>query len=987
MMQIWDPERQTILRSVQCAERCILYSLAFHGRSFDELVVASGTVFQQILLWNPMEKAGQHSSAVVAPVQRLHAHDGVLFKLAWSSDASFLVSVSDDRTVQLWSKNVTTDAEKVQQPRTRSRSDLLQKQYASVFRAWGHSARIWDVSFWERGVVTASEDGVAKLWNFNGTCVATLQGHVGKHVWRVAVHPSQTILATGGGDGAVKLWDSTQQLMSSTDASVASDLCQTIRVPFALWQRTTKTLASHSVRNIVLRSLDRGKIAFVASEHGAIFRMDLLSLRAELIYALPWTDTHPPPARLSSFSIDCSGRYVLLGEVSGRVSIVEATTGTQLYSWTTQTNVRVMKIWWDQHDALFVSSANGLLTEWKPLVCDSHQLASITMNHVASYTIPAKSSISTILIVDRAAKVRNIIGGDGHGNVYVFHHYLPPTEGNIDVIQGQSPAFTLKGVHGRSAVTSLLLDIQKSHMCLVSGGHDGYICSYELEETSNSTGKLSVTRLGREAIKGLSTIKQMWWRQSSGTNQRQELFVFGFHATHAILHNMSAQYRVFTVDCGGWRRPHALYTQADNVTSAIPSHTFVFAPPTSQRQDIEVKIHSTLLDPCRKPPLFLHCSLHDQYHGRMTVCVAFLGTERLVTASEDNSVLLHRRLAQDEGKRPRWRRVASGIAHTSSVRVLTTYQRNCGEDHIVVSGGGKQRLNVWLVSGEQDVLRHVCGYERREAAQDHRILTLATFAIPCVSNAYRLVTACNSEGSIQLLVLDLSSRQLLELGECRSSRKPILSCVGFEQVDSMMAGLAVGSTDGFVTLWNLSMLVHQMSLHLRSQHSVEQLQDSLRELISHMRPVGNYLAHEMGTNSMTLVSCSPSAIEQSLDVAIVSGGDDQNLTLCALRFPSCHMLSETRIVNASGSAIKTLACGNAQRMYAAGYDQRVSKWHMERTERGYDLTWQGAAFSDCADIADMAIRPSWNNAADDVVVVGQGLQMMQFEHQDKIQNE
>ncbi|KAI9922925.1 hypothetical protein PsorP6_002488 [Peronosclerospora sorghi] len=120
-----------------------------------------------------------------------------------------------------------------------------------------------------------------------------------------------------------------------------------------------------------------------------------------------------------------------------------------------------------------------------------------------------------------------------------------------------------------------------------------------------------------------------------------------------------------------------------------------------------------------------------------------------------------------------------------------------------------------------------------------------------------------------------------------------------------MAGLAVGSTDGFVTLWNLSMIVHQMSLHLRSQHSVEQLQDSLQDLISHMRPLGNYLAYEMGTNCMTLVSCSPSAIEQSLDVEIVSGGDDQNLTLCALRFPSRNKISETRIVNASGNKTAT----------------------------------------------------------------------------------
>ncbi|KAI9905523.1 hypothetical protein PsorP6_014351 [Peronosclerospora sorghi] len=80
-----------------------------------------------------MEKAGQQSSAVVSPVQRLHAHNGVLFKLAWSSDAISLVSVSDDRTVQLWSNNVTTDAEQLQQPRTRSLSDLLLTQYASIF--------------------------------------------------------------------------------------------------------------------------------------------------------------------------------------------------------------------------------------------------------------------------------------------------------------------------------------------------------------------------------------------------------------------------------------------------------------------------------------------------------------------------------------------------------------------------------------------------------------------------------------------------------------------------------------------------------------------------------------------------------------------------------------------------------------------------------------------------------------------------------------
>ncbi|OWZ24701.1 hypothetical protein PHMEG_000224 [Phytophthora megakarya] len=998
-VQIWDPVAKDVLHSVQCAERCILYALAFHGRSLDELVVASGTVFQQILLWNPMENGGDAMNAAVEPTQRLHAHDGVLFKLAWSSDSRSLASVSDDRTVQLWSNNGKTTKQQLHLTRTATRAELLATEYSPVFRAWGHTARIWDVSFWDGGVVTASEDGLCKLWRLDGKCVATLQGHMGRHVWRAAVHPAQQIVATGGGDGAVKLWDIAHQLLSSPDAT---ETCKTVRVPISAPCAPPKKKkggpSSHSVRNIVLSALDNGNTAFVASEHGEVFRLDLSSLTTELFFTIPPINGNPSQNRtggLSTFTIDCTGRYLLLGEITGRVCIVEASTGTLLYTWTTQANVRVMKIWWEQEDALFVSSASGVLTEWKPTITVANEL-SITVDVVATFKIPAKSSTSSILVLDRLTKTRNIVGGDGHGNVYLFHRSLIPAENDNQSNMVCSPTLVLKGVHGRELVASLLLseDYYDTQTCtvLLSGGHDGYICSYALEENTN--GALTAELVGRESIRGISTVKQLWWSQgSSSGNRKRDLMVFGFHAAQAILHNFTAQYRVFNVECGGWRRPHALFTRAGEKDSALPSHTFVFTPPTTQKQQVDIKVHSTLLNEPDTGETSIHfsrCSIHDHHHGRMTTCAAFLGSERLITAAEDNSLMLHRRgasIGQKKSANLRWRSVATGIAHTTTVRALTMFQRKNSdgvEEHFVLSGGGKQRLNVWLVRGESDLLRHVCGQERAEASQDHRILGLATFAVPFALNTYRLVAACNSEGSTQLLLLDMNHCKLFELGDCRSvSRKPILSCVGFQDGhnETVVAGLAVGSTDGLVTLWDLSTLLKAIASLLQDNEDVGVFKDTLQDLISNLEPSGNYLAHDMGANCINLVSCSKSNEEGSLDVTLISGGDDQNLTLRELRFPACQMLSEARMVNASGSAIKTVACVNAEVVFAAGYDQRVSKWSIRRNKSGTELEWQGAAFCECADIADLAIRQTPTGMADEVVVVGQGLQMIQFQRE------
>lgn len=176
--------------------------------------VASGTAMGCVELWECHLNNGDGNcatstvTAVATDTSNkeafLKGHEGVIFRMRWSTDRRQLASVSDDRSVRLW--------------------DVCSG--VALWAGWGHSCRVWDVCFLKSGLsepsalgpdepllVTCSEDGSVRTWSDAGRCLASLYGH-GKNVWRVAAvnySHSTTLtkpyIVSGGNDGKICIWD------------------------------------------------------------------------------------------------------------------------------------------------------------------------------------------------------------------------------------------------------------------------------------------------------------------------------------------------------------------------------------------------------------------------------------------------------------------------------------------------------------------------------------------------------------------------------------------------------------------------------------------------------------------------------------------------------------------------------------------------------------------------------------------------------------
>ncbi|CAI9300357.1 unnamed protein product [Lactuca saligna] len=201
-LYFWDTLTSTISFQVSSPDRCLLYTMRIWGHKIDSLHVASGTIYNQIIVWKvvdtlPMGSKSKTGEYKAVPVCRLGGHEGSIFRITWSLDGSKLVSVSDDRSARIWEvhtgkRDSDDDTEVTVSPST---GPVL----------FGHTARVWDCCMSDSLIITVGEDCTCRVWGLDGTQLRIIKEHIGRGVWRCLYDPSSSLLVTAGFDSAIKV--------------------------------------------------------------------------------------------------------------------------------------------------------------------------------------------------------------------------------------------------------------------------------------------------------------------------------------------------------------------------------------------------------------------------------------------------------------------------------------------------------------------------------------------------------------------------------------------------------------------------------------------------------------------------------------------------------------------------------------------------------------------------------------------------------------
>ncbi|CAN1236319.1 WD repeat-containing protein 6 [Linum grandiflorum] len=736
-VHVWDITNSSPIVDVQSPDKCLLYSMRLWGESLDTLRIASGTIFNEVpastfinihlnLPQIPTCRSLESFFVILCPrfrevivffqtykashISRLIGHEGSIFRIAWSSDGSKLVSVSDDRCARIW--RVSSGGE----------DDLVTQEELAGPVLYGHNARVWDCCTFGSLIVTAGEDCTCRVWDLDGKQLKMIKEHIGRGVWRCLYDPASSVLVTAGFDSAVKvhlLPSSLPKILEGqNDPELPMDYkVSTGQIPSLSEHVGLMDSKSEYIRNMHLASEDT---IYVATNHGYLYYAKISDREYN------WTKLVQVSQEVPIVCMDLLSKqlpkpscglddWVALGDGKGNMTIVRVIGDISspevgiTYNWSAGKERQLLGTYWCRSlGSRFIFSADprGNLRLWSL----NDQLSSVSQPSQTNYTASLIGEFMSpfgirIMCLDASLKDEVLLCGDLRGNVLLFplaKDTLMKTSNGQDI--KITPTTYFKGAHGISSVSSLsMARLSSGEIEIRTSGADGCICFFEYD-----TCQRSLEFIGMKQIKELSLIQSALSDPGSSNDLSNCSHAVGFASTDFIIWNLTTEAKVVQIPCGGWRRPHSYFI------GDVPEVKNCFA----YVKDEVIYVHRHWVHEKKIYPQ----NLRVQFHGREIHTLCFISLQSnakhstlldsnwIATGSEDGTVRLTRYIPGVES----WcmSKLLGEHVGGSAVRTICTVgkihaitsnsatdQRN--EDRetpfLLISVGAKRVLTSWLL--------------------------------------------------------------------------------------------------------------------------------------------------------------------------------------------------------------------------------------------------------------------------------------------------
>ncbi|KAJ1953805.1 WD repeat-containing protein 6, partial [Linderina pennispora] len=867
-------------------------------------------------------------------------HEGVIFSASFGTTAQTVASVSDDRSVRLW------DAA---------------SQTATVI--YGHQARVWKCLILENYLISASEDGTCRVWDRKqDNRPVGCRRQCKKNVWALAANPSQTLVASGGGDGSLLVWplDNVEgRFVESDDMLIAISL-----PPATAYMAGQACVKNEHIRAFALT--DRNSV--IATTHsGRVLEYD-----CDNSQWLPMPLFVDP--RLAGYSMTTKsekGDLIAIGMSDGSVALL----GPQCTVHVERLHCGIVRMLFITN-SLDAGSYNLVTVDADNTVIWTHvQVDNIQQSWSlrAQFDVPDSVYVSSVDINERAGWAAI---GTTNGMLLIYD--LPPDIVHASVAGRASgellsaivlkPAIVWPHAHGKFTVSTIQIAPTGTNCkCTIStGGRDGVFQQLSVAVTGNATtphftlandqvrrgdaathqnfytGALqnrpshSLSSVVASRI-AFEKITPGWIEQIISTDGA--LVCVTFYRKRLVVVDLKSRDTLVSVVCGGAGHLWQVHIDSQRIAVAFVKRRLLLS--------YVLPIHQSI---CGQ--LVQGVSSVDIRSASLSVvrgCVlAAVGGEdgllRVFSVAGNSLAMLV------EMKR-----------HSSAIRCVAF----TSDSQFVFTGGASSELRCWKLAFGSDSVATTSAIEWalapvRELDSDPRIMDIT---IVSQSLSYVTAAAVYSDGAVKVWQLDVAQHKFICVAENAADTKThcALSTGHAKLPNSSQTLLVTGATSGQLTVWDVTEFV------------TESATDRHNTVVMHPLCVCQGV-HQSGVNTLDVqVSASSSTL------FVATGGDDNAVALTRFGFSSQQTTTPTSsseaYATAHSSSVQQVQFVGTGRICSVSTDQRLALW--KYNEHSLEIVMENMAYTQVADPSCMSILE--HDGGTTMLIAGIGVEVFNLE--------